>query len=189
MVSKRSASKGKKINPHFWVFCEGETEEAFVCFLRSKYRIPIEIVTKIIGNKITPRIIKSYKQNKPTHPKDKDFLMYDADVSETLEKLKTIKTAVLIASNPSIELWFLLHYKYQTASTTTKDCIKELCKRNKNIYKKGIIDTQLKSKLTENWTKACGRAKTLTLYNNPSSNMFIFIEELEKVRIGISNET
>ncbi|MBK7480988.1 MAG: RloB domain-containing protein [Bacteroidales bacterium] len=31
-------------------------------------------------------------------------------------KIKSIKTAQLIASNPSIELWFLLHYKNQTAS-------------------------------------------------------------------------
>lgn len=26
MRSKRQATKGKSINPHFWVFCEGETE-------------------------------------------------------------------------------------------------------------------------------------------------------------------
>ena len=107
MGSKRRASKGKMINPHFWVFCEGETEEAYVCFLRSKYRIPIEIAPKVVGNKITQRFIESYKQGKPTHEKDKDFLMYDADVPKVLEKLKSIKSTVLIASNPSIELWFL----------------------------------------------------------------------------------
>ena len=113
MANKRALSKGKIINPNYWVFCEGETEEAYVCFLRSTYRIPIEIVPKVVGNKITSRFIKNYKQNKPTHKKDKDFLIYDADVTATLEKLKAIKTAELIASNPSIELWFLLHYKNQ----------------------------------------------------------------------------
>lgn len=77
MTRKRTASKGKKINPHFWVFCEGETEEAYVSFLRSRYRIPITIVSKIVGNKINERFIKSYKKGKPTHEKDKDFLMYD----------------------------------------------------------------------------------------------------------------
>jgi len=25
----RKPSKGKKIRPHFWVFCEGQTEEAY----------------------------------------------------------------------------------------------------------------------------------------------------------------
>lgn len=56
-------------------------------------------------------MIKNSKQGKPTHKKDKDFLIYDADVLHLIEKLKSIQAAVLIASNPSIELWFLLHYK------------------------------------------------------------------------------
>lgn len=181
MVSKKSASKGKKINPHFWVFCEGETEEAYVCFLRSKYRIPIEIVPKIVGNKITQRIIQNSKQGKPTHDKDKNFLIYDADVQQVLEKLKSIKSTVLIASNPSIELWFLLHYKNQKANITTENCIRQLSIKNRNIYKKGVIDAQLEIKLSEICTKACERAKELTLFDNPSSNMNVFIEELENV--------
>lgn len=53
MGREKRYSKAKKINPHFWVFCEGETEEAYVKHLRSQYRIPIEIVPKIVGNKIT----------------------------------------------------------------------------------------------------------------------------------------
>lgn len=179
MISKRTASKGKKINPHYWVFCEGETEEAYIEFLRSKYRIPIEIITKVAGNCITNRFINKYKQDKFTHTKDKDFLIYDADVTDVLEKLKSIKNAVLIASNPSIEFWFLLHYKNQTAYITTPECIKELNNRNRNIYKKGIIDKRLEDKLKEHYTEACKRAKNLILYNNPSTNMYCFIEELE----------
>lgn len=186
MGSKRRASKGKRINPHFWVFCEGETEEAYVCFLRSKYRIPIEIVPKVVGNKITQRFIESYKQGKPTHDKDKDFLMYDADVPKVLEKLKSIKSTVLIVSNPSIELWFLLHYKNHTANITANKCIRELSNRNRNTYKKGIIDQQLEIKLSANYTKASERAKKLTLFNNPSSNINSFIEELENVKKIIS---
>lgn len=180
MVSKRTASKGKKINPHYWVFCEGETEEGYVSFLRSKYRIGIDIVPKIVGNKITSRILIKFKQNKTTHVKDKDFLIYDADVPETLERLKAIRSATLIASNPSIELWFLLHYKNQSANITTKDCIKELSNRNRNQYKKGIIDNELERKLSDSCSKACDRAEKLELFKNPSSNMYIFIEELEK---------
>jgi len=30
MKSKSKASTGKRINPHYWVFCEGETEEAYL---------------------------------------------------------------------------------------------------------------------------------------------------------------
>lgn len=182
MTSKRNAPRGKKINPHYWVFCEGETEEAYVQLLRSIFRIPIEIVPKIVGNKITQRFINNSKQGKPQHPKDKDFLMYDGDVPIVIERLKTISSALLITSNPSIELWFLLHYKNQTAHISSEACIKQLCNRNKNKYKKGLIDPKLESKLTQCLQKACARSKQLTLYENPSSNMHLLIEELENAK-------
>ncbi|MBK7478928.1 MAG: RloB domain-containing protein [Bacteroidales bacterium] len=182
MDRKRSASKGKKINPHFWVFCEGKTEEAYIASLRSKYCIPIDIVSKMVGNKITDRFIREYKRGKPIHKKDKDFLIYDADVPETLARLRAIKTAQLIASNPSIELWFLLHYKNQTASISSQDCIRELSNRNRHSYQKGVIDKNLEIKLTENLTIACKRASHLILFNNPSSNMNVFINELDQAK-------
>jgi len=181
MGRKRQAPKGKRIRPHFWVFCEGKTEEAYVCFLRSKYRIAIEIVPKIAGHSINERFIKNYKKGKPTHNKDIDFLMYDADVPEVLEKLKEIKTATLLASNPSIELWFLLHYKNQVALISTKDCIKELNNRNHNTYNKGKIGNKLSEKLSIKILDASKRAKKLPLYKNPSSNMYKLVEILEKL--------
>lgn len=182
MNRKRSASKEKKINPHFWVFCEGATEEAYVCFLRSRYRIPVEIVTKISGSKISEGEIKKYKQGKPIHEKDKDFLIYDADVTDILSRLRSIRAITLIASNPSIELWFLLHYKAQTAHISTNDCIKELSNRNRITYKKGILDEKLKAKLSDHYPEACKRARNLTLYENPSSNMFLIIEAMEEAK-------
>ena len=182
MSSERQASKGKKINPHFWVFCEGKTEEAYIRFLRSEYRLPVEIVTKIAGCDISERYIRSYKKGKPTLKKDKDFLIYDADVLEILYKLKKIDSAILVASNPAVELWFLLHYKNQTAYITEDDCIRELSNRNRNSYKKGLIDKILKNKLKEKRSNACRRSKQLVLYNNPSTNMHVFIEALENDR-------
>lgn len=179
MRSKRAKSKGKKINPIFWVFCEGETEEAYISLLRSKYRLPIEIVSKVVGNKINEQLIKRYKKDRPSHKRDKDFLVYDADIRSILEKLKNIKNAVLIVSNPSIELWFLLHYKNQTANISTQECIRELSQQSRQEYKKGIIDVHLELKLLENCQNACKRAKTLQLYNNPSSNMHLLIDDLE----------
>jgi hypothetical protein len=182
MNRKRAASRGKEINPNFWVFCEGETEEAYVSFLRSKYRVPITIVSKTVGNKITERFITSFKKGKLVHEKDKDFLMYDADVQQLLEQLKAIKSAVLLASAPSIELWFLLHYKNQIAAISTKDCIKELSNRNRNSYQKGVIDCKLESKLSGNHLDACKRAANLKLFQNPSSNIHLLIEILEDTK-------
>jgi hypothetical protein len=182
MNRKRSASKGKKINPHFWVFCEGVTEVAYVCFLRSKYRIPVEVVTKISGSNINEGDIGKYKQGKPTHKKDKDFLIYDSDVKDTINRLRLIRSVTLIASNPSIELWFLLHYKAQMAHISTNECIKELSNRNRNTYKKGILDERLRTRLAGHYSEACKRARNLTLYENPSSNMFLIIEAMEEAK-------
>lgn len=180
MGRNRHASKNKKIRPHYYVFCEGKTEEAYICFLRSKYRIPIEIVSKIIGSNITNRIINSYKRGKPTHNKDKDFLLYDSDVPEVLERLQNIQSATLLASNPSIELWFLLHYKNQAAHISTDNCIQQLSNRNQNDYKKGLIDNKLKEKLNQRISTACKRAKQTRLYENPSTIIFELIEILEQ---------
>ncbi len=182
MSSKRQAPKGKRINPHFWVFCEGETEESYICFLRSQYRLPVEIIPKIAGCDINLRYIKSYKKGKPQHEKDKDFLVYDADVPLVLEKLKQIPNVTLIASNPAIELWFLLHYKNQTAGITEDECLRQLSNRTHNNYKKGVIDDHLQKQLAEKRTEACKRSKQLRLYENPSTNMHILIEMLEKAR-------
>jgi len=182
MGSKRAAPKGKKIKPTFWVFCEGETEATYIAMLRSKYRIPIEIITKIVGNRITEKYITRCKQGKFTHKKDMDFLVYDADVPDLLEKLQSIKGIILIASNPCIELWFLLHYKKQTAYITGEDCVKELENRNRIPYQKGVIDKRLEEKLKENQQKACNRARQLHSFANPSSRMFAMIDQLEKVK-------
>jgi hypothetical protein len=182
MKSKRGTSKGKKINPHFWVFCEGETEEAYIRFLRSEYRLPVEIIPKIAGCDINERYIQSYKKGKPVHKKDIDFLVYDADVHEVLENLKTINDVILIASNPSIELWFLLHYKNQTSEISEDTCIRDISNRNHNSYKKGVIDEHLKVKLRDKCSDACNRSKKLTQYKNPSTNMHAFIEVLRDTR-------
>lgn len=178
----RNVSRGKKINPHYWVFCEGETEEAYVRHLRTEYRLPIEIVPKISGSDINAPYIRKFKQGKPTHPKDKDFLFYDSDVPEILKKLKNIRHTVLISSNPCIELWFLLHYKNQRSFITKEECIRQINNRNRNHYKKGKIDILLGKKLTEKCKEACARSCNLTLYGNPSTNVHLFIEALEKVR-------
>lgn len=180
--NKRRISKRKKINPKFWVFCEGETEKAYIEYLRTNYRLPVKIISKIIGSKINDTIISSNISKKEIHPKDKVFMIYDADVEEVLIRLQKVKKAKLLASNPSIEFWFLLHYKNQTAQISVKECIKQLSNRNRNDYKKGHIDNKLKAQLEKKQKEAIKRAQKTILYNNPSTNIFVFIEELEKVK-------
>ena len=174
-------SKGKKIKPTFFVFCEGESEDVYVSHLRSCYRIPIEIVSKIAGNSITQKYINSTLKHRPKHPKDKHFLLYDIDAPKMLEKLKSIKNSILLASNPCFELWYILHFCNQTAYINTNDCINKL-EENCREYKKGKIPNKLKIKLTESVKKAIERAKKKDLYNNPSTSVYLLIEELNKVK-------
>ena len=176
----RKNLNNRKINPIYWIFCEGETEESFISYLRSKYRLSVKIISKIAGNSINSRFIANCKKGKVTHKKDMDFLLYDTDNIVILDKLKKIKAKILF-SNPCIELWFLLHYKDQISFISSEDCLQELKKRNKT-YNKGAIDNNLKEVFDNKIKDACNRAKKLTLYKNPSSNIFEFIEMLEVVK-------
>lgn len=93
-------------------------------------------------------------------------------------KLQKFKSAILIASNPSIELWFLFHYKNQKSAITTDNCIRELSNRNRNTYKKGFIDKGLEVRLIEKRNNACKRARLTKQFENPSTNIPDFIDEL-----------
>jgi len=182
MSRGRRISREKEIRPTFFVFCEGPTEEQYVKYLKSKYRVPFEIDSKIAGNRITAGYIKNYKDSKITDDKDKTFLLFDLDAPKMLDKLLALDACILLASNPCIELWFLLHFKEQKANINTKKCENDLARKNKN-YKKGVINRQLQSSLGKGQIKAVHRAKKLTEYQNPSSTVYKLIEELEKVKI------
>lgn len=182
MAGRRKKPSGKKINPTLFVFCEGETEESYIKLLRIEYRIPsIQIHPKISKNNITSAYIRNYKQDKITHEKDMDFLFYDLDAPGVLRRLSQINGCTLLVSNPSVELWFLLHYKNQTANTSTADCIRELNNRNEG-YKKGVIDVKLKEKLISKKVTAVKRAQKLTEFDNPSTTVYKLIEILNNLK-------
>ena len=112
MARRRRKPQGRKINPTLYVFCEGATEEAYINLLKTEYRLPSVVVhPKVKGIDISERFINRYKQEKSTHPKDRTFLFYDLDVTGTLAHLQKIKNSILLVSNPTVELWFLLHCK------------------------------------------------------------------------------
>lgn len=181
MSRGRKISKGKEIRPTFFIFCEGVTEEHYVKYLKSKYRMPFEIDSKIAGNRITAGYIKHYKESKITDEKDKNFLLYDLDAPKMLGKLHKLDNCILLASNPCIELWFLLHFKEQKANVDSKKCIKDLVSKIKK-YKKGKLTTTLQHSLNSGQLKAVHRAKKLSEYSNPSSTVYKLIEELEKIK-------
>lgn len=175
----------KVIKPTYYVFCEGETEKEYISFLKRLYHVPIEIKSKVEGNKISERTIVSFLKGKQTLDKDKIFLLYDIDVPGMLDRLEAIKNANLLVSNPCIELWFLLHLKDQKASITSSNCIKELNSLWLD-YKKGYLTHKIKGDLSQNLHIAMGRAETLSKNLNPSSSIYELIKDLEELK---SNST
>ena len=178
MGRKIRISKGKQMKPNFFVFCEGETEIAYVKFLRSLYRAPIQVIVKKGKSNISEDYIVKSKSEYVQTEQDKVFLMYDLDVDGMLEQLQKIPNAELIVSNPCVELWFLLHYQEQKAEISSDKCIKKLQKVLKG-YKKGTLSEEEKDVLAKNSELAAGRAKDMIEYENPSTSIYRLLEMLK----------
>ena len=171
-------SKGKQMKPNFFVFCEGETEITYVKSLRSLYRVPIQVIPRKGKSNITQSDIENTKKDYVLTSQDKVFLMFDLDVEGMLENLKKIPDAELLVSNPCVELWFLLHFREQTTSITSKQSIMKL-QACSNGYKKGSLSEEEKKVLSSNKELAIQRAKSLTEYNNPSTTVYKLLEMLK----------
>lgn len=169
------------MRPNFFVFCEGDTEMTYVQMLRSHYRLPIHIIAKKTVQNITPALVERCKASYVQTASDRTYLMYDLDVPEMLERLQKVSGAELLCSNPCFELWLLLHYKGVKAILTSDSCVKKLTDIVKQ-YKKGTITAEIAQHLKDNFSKAAERAKTLHAYDNPSTTVFLLIEELERMK-------
>ena len=99
--------------PNYFVFCEGDTEVAYVEMLRSFYRLPIHIIAKKTLLNITSSLVERCKSAYVQTKNDRTYLMFDLDVPSMLERLKKVEGATLLCSNPCFELWLLLHYNDQ----------------------------------------------------------------------------
>ena len=166
------------MKPNFFVFCEGETEMAYVKFLRSLYRAPIQVIPKKGKSNISEDYIEKSKNEYVQTEQDKVFLMYDLDVDGMLEQLQKIPNAELLVSNPCVELWFLLHYQEQKTEISSGKCIQKLQKFSKE-YKKGILSEEEKTFLAEKKDLAIERAKNMIGYHNPSSTVYKLLEKLK----------
>ena len=67
MVRKTRVSKGKTMRPNYFVFCEGETEVSYVKFLRSQYRVPIQIIAKKSDSNISIKFVENSKRVTDIH--------------------------------------------------------------------------------------------------------------------------
>ena len=173
-------SKGKTMRPNFFVFCEGESEVAYISHLRSQYRAPIQIIPKKSDSNISVKYIENCKKEYTRTDNDKTFLMYDLDVDGMLNRLQSIPNAVLLVSNPCIELWYLLHFEECHAELAQNVCIKKLRKHLPH-YSKGALALKEKMTLSDNTPAASVRAKSLSAHTNPSTTIYRIIDLLDSL--------
>lgn len=178
MGRKIRLSKEKQMKPNFFVFCEGKTEMAYIKFLRSLYRVPIQVIPKKGKSNISKDDIENSKRDYVTTNQDKVFMMFDLDVAGVLEHLQKISDAELLVSNPCVELWFLLHYQEQKTKLTSKKCLQKMQGVSKG-YKKGTLSEEEKSVLAANKDVAIKRAKLLEKFENPSTTIYRLLELLK----------
>ena len=139
-----------------------------------------------MGNKISEKVINRNLKYSQRQDKDRIYLMYDIDVEGFHDKLIDIKKKTgseLLLSNPCFELWYILHYYNQSSEISTDNCVKKiesLCPD----YTKGAIPSKLKEKLEIKCIDAIKKAKNLETHKNPSTNIYLFVEELERIKNG-----
>lgn len=181
-MARERKSSPRKMRPQFLVLCEGETEENYVNLLRQYYRLPIKIIPKIIGSKISQTIINRYKKElEGPESSIKTFLMYDGDLPEVLNNLKKCD-GILLVSKPCIEIWFISHYKKtEETELSSEQCVNRL----KSIagwenYKKAVLTL---SQETELWNKrlyAASNMESKSIDSKTYSYVFKFIKILEE---------
>ena len=178
--------KPRVMTTAFLVFCEGQTEEAYLNMLRQNYRLPIKIIAKTTGQKISQNTI--HRNKNKYGGLAKVFLMYDGDVEEILEKLQSFNETLLI-SCPCIELWFYSHYNVpDDTPITSKKCVEKLksihCWNN---YEKATLSPIQADELWKKRLEAVSNMERCKDNKNNYSMIDEFIKILEKEKKGTHN--
>ena len=180
-MRERKFRKPRSPKRVFLVICEGETEKTYVETLKHHFRLPITIKYKVVGNKINNRLLAQFINELGVDKDDyKVFFIYDGDVENIVEKLRPLQ-GELIISNPCIELWYLLHNKDFFGPSNPEDILKSLIKSSQEWtgYEKGRLSVRQKDIVLGNYENARNRAINLRWPENPSTNMYEFIESLK----------
>lgn len=181
-MRERKFKKTRQPKKLFLVICEGETEEEYVNLLKRHYRLPIMIKTKVSGNTINQRLVNQYMKELGLGKEDvcRVFYIYDADIDCMVERLLKLP-GMTILSNPTIELWYLLHSRDNRRFIAPNSIVKELSASHSiwDLYSKGTLSTDQQRFLLSNQQSATERAEKMDWPANPSSNMHSFIRALE----------
>lgn len=192
----RSIRKQKRI---IFNACEGnnKTEKTYfnnfeniksnfnICYAKGNNTDPLKLVQMLIKE------IK--KLDLDLMGGDVAYLVFDTDIDFNKDKIISAANKLakdnhikVISSNPSIEIWFLLHYEFTTSSMPNSEVIKRI----KKYYPKYEKNINIYSDINKNTFIAIDRAKKLEKYQlengkiigtvsaNPSTEMYKIVEDL-----------
>ncbi len=185
MGKKAVGRAPRKMKPVILVLCEGETEECYVDCLKQKYRLPIRVVSKVVGQKINSRLVERYKKELQIRRSEQIdcFLIYDADVPEIIGKTAACNATVIL-SRPCLEVWFLAHTeKVPAADLSSAECLRRLTRIEEwKGYRKGFLSENEKNLLWEKRLEAMRNIAESSATGAAFSNIPEFIRTLEDYR-------
>lgn len=207
---KEQKGKHTKDKPcKIYIFTEGATEEIYLKHYDNK-RKGIEVILVDSGHTDAVGIAKFAKKyidsfDVDVELGDRCYCVFDADpksnpnIKEAFDLIRGYKHKGLecIFSNPSFEVWFILHYRkapYGKSAEDVKKIVKDLVKEEEPEYKE---TTDIFNILLDKQGKAVKEA--ILLHNaqkevydnvfshecNPYTNMFEFISYIKEVKKDI----
>lgn len=186
MRKQAGGRAARKMKPVILVLCEGKTEECYVDCLKQKYRLPIRVVSKVVGQKISPELINRYKNEMRLCKSEQIgcFLLYDADVPEIAERIAACTGATAILSRPCLEVWFLAHTeKVPAADLSAAECLRRLTRTEEwKGYRKGFLSESEKKLLWDKRIEAMRNIAESSATGAAFSNIPEFIRALEHYR-------
>jgi hypothetical protein len=199
----RKATGRRKRNPVVYLICEGsETEIRYFKKFRSR-GCNIDIIPISSQYKSADRFVQKARAtmgNNPYYPDDGDIIwcVFDRDdnTNEMLAKAKRIamKEGYQIAfSNPSFEVWFLLHFHNQTAPVEDCDAAIKLLKqkghleqyeKNKDVYEQLKPLQSMAIERSKNRISALEkeRQEVISRQSNPVTSVSELVEYLNSMR-------
>ena len=197
-LKKGNHSRGnpsRKPNPLVLIVCEGgETEPNYFTSIRQEKRLS-GIIVKIVGTgSASKKLIEIARDLVSKEKYESVWCVFDCDdhqeIPQAFEMAK--KNGFRIAfSNPSFELWYLLHFEYYSANIHRKKVKHKLNGHIKNNYNREYKKSMdMYPLILENQPEAIERARKLRQFHddnnrderdNPSTSVDLLIEYLNNL--------
>lgn len=183
MARRREPSPQREMRKVILVICEGETEACYLGLVKSRFRSPVKIISRVKGASITSSFVRKCQKELELSASDnvRTFLMYDMDVADVVDKLAKC-SAEPAFSNPCFEIWPQLHVRDHSTPISTSELLKKLKESTpvwRNYRKGEFTDTQ-KNFLMDNIDAAMARSKALQEHKNPSTDVWKIIELIKQ---------